>query len=103
MRNRGSKLSEPGYRYARPQNQNQHQRHRGKMLGTKITHLRPYISDNGPLNSGPMANERKKIESVMARIVGFVISGRKVAYKSHRARKIGAIHNTIFLRNIGQS
>jgi hypothetical protein len=42
------------------------------------THVRPYISDKGAMKSGPNANEMRKIDSVIARIVGFVMPGRMI-------------------------
>lgn len=38
------------------------------------THVRPYISERGPRNRGPMAKERRKMLRVNAMIVVFVMS-----------------------------
>jgi hypothetical protein len=48
------------------------------------THVRPYISDKGARKSGPNAYEMRKTDSVMARIVGFVISEKKMGCNEHQ-------------------
>lgn len=37
------------------------------------THVRPYISDSGAINNGPIANVRRNILRVMARMVELVM------------------------------
>jgi hypothetical protein len=37
------------------------------------THTRPYISDKGPSNRGPRANDRRKILKVNAVTVGLIM------------------------------
>lgn len=41
--------------------------------GAARTHARPYISEKGAINRGPIANERRKILKVNAITVGFVM------------------------------
>jgi hypothetical protein len=50
------------------------------------TQVRPYISERGPMNSGPMAKDRRKMLRVNARIVGFVMP-----YFEARSGRPGAI------------
>jgi len=38
-----------------------------------LTHVRPYISESGAKRRGPVANEIRNMESVMARIVSLAI------------------------------
>lgn len=45
--------------------------------GIWITQFRPYISDIGANISGPSAKEMRKTQSVIATIVGLVISNEK--------------------------
>jgi hypothetical protein len=45
----------------------------GPWMKVLRTHARPYTSDKGAANKGPMANDSKKILRVNAIIVGFVM------------------------------
>jgi hypothetical protein len=46
---------------------------RKKRFAKWRTHKRPYTSDRGAANKGPIANERRKMLRVNARMVGLVI------------------------------
>jgi hypothetical protein len=45
----------------------------GSLKRGQRTHKRPYTSDKGAANKGPIANERRKMLRVNARTVGLVI------------------------------
>jgi hypothetical protein len=77
--------------------------HRNRLSETMFTHVRPYISDMGPANSGPSANERKKIESIIATIEVFLVSGSNIAFGlcDTEPEQLVGMHRTIFNRKRG--
>ena len=67
--------------------------------------MRPYISDKGARSSGPNANEMRKIESVIARIVGLVMPSKIIRrYELMvNTKTVGGNGHTIFCPDIWQS